>query len=74
MTDHKFLKKHIAACALALERDDFKAFDAMKKGDKQFDKKFIYDYLNEDESDGKSLDGKALNKEYNGGVLDKTAY
>ena len=43
------------------------------RGDKKNDKRFIYDYLGEDESDGKSLDGKVLNKEYDP-KLDKTAY
>jgi hypothetical protein len=36
----------------------------MTKGAKKDDKKFVYDYLGEDISDGKSFDGKALNKDY----------
>ena len=45
----------------------------MTKGDKKGDKNFIYGYLGEDISDGKSFDGKALNKEYDP-KLDKSAY
>lgn len=45
----------------------------MTKGGKKNDKKFVYDYLGEDISDGKSFDGRALNKEYDP-KLDKSAY
>jgi nucleoid-associated protein YejK len=56
-----------------LQREDFKNYDLMTKGGKIDDKKFIYDYLGEDISDGKSLDGKALNKEYDQ-KLEKSVY
>ncbi len=45
----------------------------MNNGNKINDKQFVYDYLGEDASDGKSLDGNALNKEYDP-KLNKSAY
>jgi len=45
----------------------------MTKQNKKDDKQFVYDYLGEDMSDGKSLDGKNLNKEYDSRV-ERTKY
>lgn len=39
-------------------------YDLMTKQGKKEDKKFVYDYLGEELSDGKSFDAKNLNKEY----------
>lgn len=64
LVDTKFVTKQNAALQLALQRDDFKTYDLLTKEDKKNDKHFVYDYLGEDMSDGKSLDGKNLNKDY----------
>ena len=73
LTDTKFMMKQTAALQLALQRDDFKNYDLMTKQHKKDDKQFVYDYLGEDMSDGKSLDGKNLNKEYDSRV-ERTKY
>lgn len=39
-------------------------YDLMTKKGKKEDRQFVYDYLGEDMSDGKSLDAKNLNKDY----------
>lgn len=67
------MMKQTAALQLALDRDDFKNYDLMTKQNKKDDKQFVYDYLGEDMSDGKSLDGKNLNKEYDSRV-ERTKY
>lgn len=43
---------------MALEKKDFKGFDMMTKEGKINDRQFVYDYLGEEMSDGKSLDGR----------------
>lgn len=71
ITDVKFLKKQNAAKVKALENKDLRTYDLLTKEGK---KQFVYDYLEEEMSDGKSLDIKVLNKEYAGMPLDKSAY
>jgi nucleoid-associated protein YejK len=70
----KFLKKQNAAKVKALENKDLRTYDLLTKEGKIEDKQFVYDYLEEEMSDGKSLDIKVLNKEYAGMPLDKSAY
>ena len=73
LTDTKFISKQNQAVQLALQREDFKLYDQLTKEGKKDDKQFVYDYLGEDMSDGKSLDGKNLNKEYDP-KLDQSKY
>ncbi len=72
LSDPKTIVKLNAALDLALKKEDYKSFDLIQK-EKKNDKKFLYEYLGEEESDGKSMDGRALNKEYKS-ELDKTKY
>ena len=57
MTDHKFLKKQNEAVKRALDRNDFKTHELLTKQGKINDKAFVYEFLEEEQSDGKSLDG-----------------